>query len=432
MFFVYIDHMFGKKGFIVLIFTVSAIGLAIVQFQYLKIGLGLAQSQFSKKIVDTRDGIAKELSEYNSLTYTLGTMIRQDGSNLKISMDSLERVSQFYLNDYISYRLNLSGIDAQFSYRLYSREQSREYLSSDTVDWQSTDLRKYPIEMKGYLANLLDDDLVLELGFEDLNSYFLKQLNGLTIPSFVFLIAIIGTVLWVLHSFYGQTRLITTTNEFINNLTHELKTPVFSIGLATKILEGEVAKERQPMVNMIRQETDRLKNHIEKVLELASLESGKNITVFKEMDFRHHLESICHEFKILGEYGEVDFSFQMQKGSYHIKADIFHLKNAIGNLLENAVKYAERPVVRLSAEIHKKRLHIAISDNGQGIPKEDERRIFKKYHRGSQGGLHRRKGYGLGLPYAKRIVRLHRGRITLSSVPGKGSVFTIILPMLKK
>ena len=424
--------MFQKKKFFGFIFAVSAIGLAIVQYQYLKIGLGLAQSQFSKKIVDTRNGIAKELSVRNSLTYTLGKMITQDGSNLKISIDSLESASRFYLKDYIVYQLAQSGIDAQFSYRLYSRTLNREYLSSDSLDWQSRDIRKFPIVMEGYLAELLDDDLVLELGFEDLNSYFLKQLNGLTIPSFVFLIAIIGTVLWVLHSFYGQTRLITTTNEFINNLTHELKTPVFSIGLATKILEGEVAKERQPVVNMIRQETDRLKNHIEKVLELASLESGKNIMVFEEMDFRPHLERICHEFKMLGEYGEFDFSFQMQKGSYGLKADIFHLKNAIGNLLENAVKYSERPMVALRAETYKDLLHISISDNGQGIAKRDRKRIFRKYQRGSQGGLHRIKGYGLGLPYVKKIVRLHRGTLTLSSEPGKGSVFTIILPMLKK
>jgi two-component system phosphate regulon sensor histidine kinase PhoR len=382
--------------------------------------------QFSKKIDEARENINSELSELNSLSYTLGSTIKKDTSELKISLDSLQRLSQFYLNDYISYQLGVSGIDAPFTYALYARD-STQYLTSLKPHVKNDDILMYPVKIEGYLPNLLNKEVVLELGFEDINKYFMSQLNGLTIPGAIFLLAIIVVVIWVLRSFYWQSSLITTTNDFINNLTHELKTPVFSIGLASKILEEGISPEKKPVLELIRRETDRLRKHIDKVLELASLESGKKIMQFTELDFKPEIQRICEDFKTLSKYEKVDFDYELQGSAYPIRAEKFHLENAIGNLLENAKKYSDDPVIRLNAHIQKGKLLMAISDNGPGISQKDLKKIFRKYYRIKNGDVHKVKGYGLGLSYVHKIVSMHRGNIAVNSKLGEGTTFVISL-----
>ncbi|HET8737258.1 MAG TPA: HAMP domain-containing sensor histidine kinase [Pricia sp.] len=423
--------MLTRRKLFLVVFAISAIGLLIVQYQYLKIGLGLAGAQFSKKIDMARTNITKELSEYNSLTYSIGRTIDKDTSNLAIGLDSLRGMTQYFLDDYLRYQLGVSGIDAPFSYVLYARD-STTYLTSPAAHIKNDDIRLYPIKIEGYLARRLEKELVLELGFKDINTYFLYQLNGLTIPGLVFLLAIIAVVVWVLKSFYWQSTLITTTNEFINNLTHELKTPVFSIAIATKILEEGMNPEKKPILNVVKRETGRLKMHIEKVLELGSLESGKAILQFSEIDFRPELQRICEDFDILSEHEGIDFGYKLAEGTYPVLAETFHLENAISNLLDNARKYSESPKIRLDARTIGRQVHIAITDNGPGIAKNDLRRVFRKYYRVKNDAGHRVKGYGLGLTYVQRIIRMHGGKVEVESELGKGTTFTIILNLIKK
>ncbi|WP_072879147.1 sensor histidine kinase [Flagellimonas taeanensis] len=420
--------MLTKRNLYVFIFAVSVVGLFVVQYQYLRVGLGLAKVQFSEKIDGARTNIGEELSQFNSLTYTIGNTIKKDTSEVRISLDSLQKASQFYLNDYISYQLGVSGIDAPFTYSLFARD-STEYFSSAKQHLRGEGMLTYPIEIKGYLPNLLQKEVILELGFQDLNKYFLGQLRGLTIPSILFLIAIIVVVIWVLRSFYWQSSLITTTNDFINNLTHELKTPVFSIGLASKILEEEVTEDKKPVVELIRRETERLKGHIDKVLELSTLESGKKLMQFAEIDFRPVLLKLCEDFALLAKHEKVDFGYQLQQGPFTMRAEKFHLENVIGNLLENAKKYSDDPVVRLEAYKEKGNLVITVSDNGQGIAKQDKKKIFRKYYRVKNGDVHKVKGYGLGLSYVQKIIRMHRGKISVESELGEGTTFVLSLKL---
>ena len=422
--------MLTKRNLYVIIFVIAVIGLLVVQYQYLRVGLGLAKAQFSDKIDKARQNINSELSEVNSLTYTLGNAIRKDTSELRIGLDSLEKASQYYLNDYISYQLNVSGIDAPFTYTMYSRD-SITYLGSVKPHLQAEEHLTYPIQIQGYLPELLEKEIVLEIGFEDLNKYFLGQIRGLIIPGLLFLLMIVIVVIWVLRSFYLQRSINTTTNDFINNLTHELKTPVFSIGLATKILEKDVPENKKAVVEMIRTESDRLKKHIEKVLELAGMESGKKLLQFKEIDFKPDLERICKGFAMLAQHENIQFDYALAEGPYAIKAEQFHLENVVGNLLENARKYSDDPRIKLSAYTQKGRLYITITDNGQGIAEEDVNKIFRKYFRIKNADVHKVKGYGLGLYYVQKIIKMHRGKISVDSKLGEGTTFTISLKLTK-
>ncbi|MCG2459547.1 two-component sensor histidine kinase [Flavobacteriaceae bacterium F89] len=419
-----------KRRIYIIVFVVSVLGLAVIQYKYLSIGLNLAKVQFNQKIALTSQELKKELRNKDELTFLIGKAITNDDTYFKLSLDSVQDASKYFLNDFITEKLVNNGIDTDFSFRIFSKD-STYYLTAPVVFANDENLIKYPLELEGYLPELLHTRVILELQFKDINTYFLSQLNGLTIPSLIFLTAIIVVVIWVLRSFYWQRRLITTTNEFINNLTHELKTPVFSIGLATKMLEADAPIENKPILGIIRQETERLKKHIDKVLELGSMETRKKVFDLYELDFKPYLQKLCEEFLLMAPLEKLEFSYNLDSGKYPIKADVFHLENAINNLLDNAKKYSGNPIISLTGKTKKDLLHIEVSDNGHGISEKDQMRIFQKYYRVSNGDLHKVAGYGLGLSYVKKVVQGHKGKINLVSKVGQGTTISIIIPLIK-
>ncbi|MEH6406830.1 MAG: HAMP domain-containing sensor histidine kinase, partial [Leeuwenhoekiella sp.] len=405
-----------KRKLYIVIFCVAVLGLLIVQYQYLKIGLNLAKVQFNTKIALTSDDIKRDLSTKNQLTFLIEKAITRD-DYFKLSVDSVKDASSYYLDDFLKERLAANGIETDFSYRLFARDTT-DYLKSPNPFKNEDSVISYPIELRGFLSEILDKNLILELQFKDLNSYFLGQLNGLTIPTLLFMITIILIVIWVLKTFYWQRSIIMTTNDFINNLTHELKTPVFAIGLATKILEEDCDEQKKPVISLIRIQVDRLKTHIDSVLELASFESKKRVFELFRVDFYKPLKDLCDEFRALSQIEGIDFSYNLEDGKYIICAEVSHLSNAINNLLDNSKKYAEKPKITLDAFSTKKHLIITIKDNGIGLSKIEKRRIFKKYYRVSNGNLHKVHGHGLGLSYVKEIAKRHHAKINIESKLG--------------
>jgi len=419
----------NRRKLYIIILIVSVLGLFVVQYQYLNIGLNLAKVQFQKKIALAGQEIKEDLTNDNQLTFLVGHAITQDESYFNIRIDSIEDASRHFLNDFITHRLIVNGIDKDFSYRLYTKD-STDYLIAPLPYDKSEKIISYPIELQGYLPTLLNKSLILELQFKDINNYFLFQLNGLTIPTLIFIGAIIFVIVWVLKSFYWQRNIITTTNEFINNLTHELRTPVFSISLASNILNKKASKEQKPIIELIQQQTERMKIHIEKVLELGALESKKKLFELKKVNFTPHLERLCKDFKNLSALENIEFNYEIGNENFKILSEVFHLENAINNLLDNAKKYSENPVIDLIAFQKEKKLIIEIKDNGNGLSKKELEMIFQKYYRVNQGNTHKVKGYGLGLSYVKEIISLHKGKIILESRgTGLGTVAKITLPL---
>lgn len=406
----------------------SVLGLFVVQYQYLKIGLNLAKVQFDKKVSEASQDIKEDLRNENQLSFLIATAITEENYfNLRI--DSVQDASSYFLNDFLKQRLSENGIETEFSYRLYTRD-STDYLYSPTRFNEDDQLLKYPIEIEEYLPRVLKKPIFLELQFKDLNRHFLSQLNGLTIPSLLFLIAIILVVIWMLKAFYSQSNVITITNDFINNLTHELKTPVFSIGVATKILEEDVTEKQKPIVMIIRQQVERLKKHIDQVLDLATLESGKKILKLEETDLYPVLLQLCKDFEMLAGLEKVDFSYELETGPYPAKAEVPHLENAINNLLDNAKKYSEEPVIILRTKKEKKKLIIEVIDNGEGLTSKEKKKIFRKFYRVTNGNLHKVKGYGLGLSYVKEIIKMHSGTLQVESEINMGTMIRVQIPLL--
>ena len=416
----------NKRKLYIVVLVVSVVGLFAVQYQYLNIGLNLAKVQFQKKIGNAALEIKEDLSTENQLTFLIGRALTLDEAYFTLSMDSVQDASRHFLNDFITFRLTEQGIDKSFAYRLYAKGAD-DYLKSPQSFSDSTSLITYPIAIKGYLPELMESDMILELQFDDLNRYFLFQLNGLTIPSLLFMAGILFVIVWVLRSFYWQSRIITTTNDFINNLTHELKTPVFSIALASKILEEKVAKTHKSVVHLIQSETDRLKSHIEKVLALSTLESGKTPFDIKLIDLAPAMKDLNSRYSALAELEGFSYTGSIPEEPIMVKADQDHWIHALNNLWDNAKNYAPEGTITFSVLREGAHWVFAITDDGPGIAKEQQELIFEKYYRGAQDNTHRVKGYGLGLNYVREIVKAHNGGITVDSTLGQGTTISLSL-----
>jgi two-component system phosphate regulon sensor histidine kinase PhoR len=186
------------------------------------------------------------------------------------------------------------------------------------------------------------------------------------------------------------------------------------------------------LVKLIRTQVDKLKNQIEKVLELAGLEEKKNFIEKNFIDFKPLILSLSKDFERLASLENIEFSYEIKNNNYILNCDSHLLESAVSSLLENAKKYSKENI-KIILLVYKddKNLFISVKDNGIGISEENIKKIFDKYYRVSLGDVHNVKGYGLGLNYVKRIVKLHKGRIIVNSTLGKGSEFIIRLPLYK-
>jgi len=419
----------GKKHLYIVLFIIAILGLSFIQYQYFRIGLNLASVQFNQKMGLAVKDIKQGLYQRNELTYLVGTVIAENEANFLLSLDSVQDASNYFMDEFLKQKLLQNGVKADYSYSLYSQD-SIHFLSSEKAFSQKDKILSYPIVLDGYLPGLIDQRIILELQFINVNKYFLSQLNGLTIPSIIFLIIIIVVIIWVYRAFYLQNNLIMTTNEFINNLTHELKTPVFSIGVASKILEEKGHKDSKELVGIIRAQVEKLKTQIEKVLELGNIEEKKGFVKRVELDVKPILEHVVQGFTQQAQVNSFSFKSDITGDSFSILGDAYHLENAISSLIENAIKYSGDEIdISFLAFKKEGKLMISVVDKGIGISQEDIKKVFEKYYRVVDGDLHNVKGHGLGLHYVKRIVHLHKGKIKVESKTGLGSTFTIILPL---
>ncbi len=419
----------NKRNFFIGVFVISVFGLAFVQYRYLEIGLNLAKIQFNEKVEKAIADIKLGLSDQNQLTYLMASAMKRDTSFFRTNPDSIIGASRYFLNDYLLENLTKNGVEADFTYTLTTRD-STYYLNSSNNYTGDQSVVSYPVLLEGYLPKLFEQRFILDLKFKNLNSYFLAQLNGLTLPSLLFLIGIVIVVLWALRTYYWQKSVITTTDEFINNLTHELKTPVFAIHMASKMLEDKVPEKDKNFLDIIRQQAKRLGGHIDKVLELATLERKKTVLHLEPVNFYPPLRKVCEAFRTLSSLEKIDFRYDLEPSNYLILAEAFHLENVVNNLLDNAKKYGDNPHINLHSRTEEGWLIIVIQDTGKGISKEEQKKVFQKYYRAQNTSDHTVKGFGLGLHYVQTIVQKHAGTIQLESKLGVGTTVTLKIPLV--
>lgn len=227
-------------------------------------------------------------------------------------------------------------------------------------------------------------------------------------------------------------------NDFINNMTHELKTPISSISLAAQMLNDETVKKSSSMMShlggVINDEAKRLRFLVEKVLQMSMFERKKAIFKMKQLDLNEMVESVANTFTLRVEHTGGKIYTEIEAVNSTIYVDEMHFQNVIFNLMDNAVKYRkpDRPInIYIRTWNDDTSLYLSIRDTGVGIKKDNLKKVFEKFYRVHTGNVHDVKGFGLGLAYVKKIIDLHKGDITVESEYGKGTKFTIKLPIIK-
>lgn len=259
------------------------------------------------------------------------------------------------------------------------------------------------------------------------------------LPSFAFTFVLLIIFVYIIVLTFRQKKLTEMKNDFINNMTHEFKTPISSISLAAQMLKDDTVRKSPSMMThittVIMDETKRLRFQVEKVLQMSMFDRNNTSMRLQEVDANAVVESVVRTFKLKVESYGGHLEASTKADDALVMVDEMHFTNVIFNLLDNAVKYRdeERPL-ELKVEtsnLPDDKLQITISDNGIGIKKEDLKRIFEKFYRVSTGNLHDVKGFGLGLAYVEKIITALNGTIKVESEVNQGTKFIITLPLIK-
>ncbi len=273
----------------------------------------------------------------------------------------------------------------------------------------------------------------LKLYFPTKRQFILAEMGPMFITS-VILILVVFVLFWrTVRSLIKEKKMSEYTADFLNNMTHEFKTPLTNIALAGKMIikdpniqDGDKIKHYS---EIILEENEKLKLQVEQMLSMTAFEKGEIPLRKTELDFHELIHEAVKSIGIQIEHKQGNISFDLMAENVVVMGDKTHLVHALSNLLDNAIKYArEKPEISVQTSNVGENLMIVVRDNGVGIEKEYQKKVFDKFFRVPTGDIHDVKGFGLGLPYTKKVVELHGGTIELQSEKGKGSTFKIILP----
>ena len=345
-----------------------------------------------------------------------------------------ERINFRMLDNDIREQLANNGINIPYHFTVSTTDGREVYRCPDFEDkgkeytYQQVLFRNDPQSKMGLLL----------VHFPEMSSYIFSSVRFM-IPSIIFTIVLLITFLFTIVVIFRQKRYTEIKNDFINNMTHELKTPIASISLAAQMMNDDSITKSEQMTKhlsgVITDESKRLGFLVEKVLQMSMFDKKSIVFKKKELDLNEMVENIAQSFNLRVEHTGGKIYTQIEAVESAIFVDEVHFQNAITNLMDNAVKYRKQdePLdIYINTWNDNEKLHLSIRDTGQGIKKENVKKIFDKFYRVHTGNKHDVKGFGLGLAYVKKVVDLHQGDIKCESEYGKGTKFTISLPILKE
>jgi two-component system, OmpR family, phosphate regulon sensor histidine kinase PhoR len=327
--------------------------------------------------------------------------------------------------------LKSHGIKTEFDFAIFNP-------AYNAVVAEKTGKNTQELLQSQYAFNLFPNDIFLNpeyllLYFPEQKSYIVSQINTMLATSSLFILVIISSFAFTILTVIRQKKLSVMKNDFINNMTHELKTPISTISLACQALkDNEINKSEdlyQSYIRMIDEENQRLGLMTEKVLQTAIIEKGRLRLNRTGLDVHDLISEAIRKISLQVEAKHGQISSKLAAEYSFIEADKVHLTNVFVNLLDNANKYSPNsPRIVVSTENTSRGILAHIEDNGIGISRANQKKIFENLYRVSTGNIHDVKGFGLGLSYVKAIVEKHGGYVALESEPKKGSRFSVFIP----
>lgn len=343
-----------------------------------------------------------------------------------------ERISATELDSMIYMELSNRGLKVSYKFGVFDSDGNTAFESMCPVHGM------FEPQLDAFQAQLFPNDVLkspyyLNIYFPNQKTYLLRTMWLLLVASGVFILLIIFVFSRTVLTVIRQKRLSLIKNDFINNMTHELKTPISTISLACEALQDQSVEKSPQMeatfIGMIKAENKRLGVLVENALRTAVLDRGQLVLKKDVLDLNQICSEAAGNIKLLADQNQSVIKLELHKGQIHANVDKVHFTNVIYNLLDNAIKYSGvNAVIIIKTAIKNGHAIIKVADNGPGMKKENQKKIFDKLYRIPTGNVHNVKGYGLGLSYVKAIVEKHLGVITVSSQINKGTTFTIKLP----
>lgn len=344
-----------------------------------------------------------------------------------------ERADSATVKSYLKTELENNGIVIPFEYAIIDRNGNIVYKSSS----YNENTNKKTIFTQSLFSNDPDSRRhYINVYFPDKNKYIFSSIKFM-IPAFAFTLILLIIFLWTIILAFRQKKLSEMKNDFINNMTHEFKTPISTISLAAQMLNDDSVRKSPTMMQhistVINDETKRLRFQVEKVLQMSMFDRQKATLKLQEVDANNVIANIVNTFKLKVEKYGGRINATLDAEDPIVNVDEMHFTNVIFNLLDNAVKY-RRDDCPLDLNVATRnlpnnRIEITIQDNGIGMKKDDLKKIFEKFYRVSTGNRHDVKGFGLGLAYVHKMITELKGDIRAESEINKGSKFIITLPI---
>ena len=413
--------------FIVVLATISILGISITQIYWVKRAFGLKEAEFDRQVNTALFNVASQIFSLNNTPSPANNPVKQVSTNYYVVMvnsDIDANLLEFLLRSEFEKR----NIQADFEYGIYDCTHEKMVYGNYVKLSDKASKR----EQNPNLPKWVNAGYYFGVQFPNREAQILNQMGIWSFSSAVLLIVIVffGYTLFVILK---QKRLSEIQKDFINNMTHEFKTPISTIAVSTEVLKDtNIVQQPERLLQyatVIENENKRLKQHVERVLQMAKLDK-EDVGLKKETVNLHEIiQEVVQSIDLALQERQGSIQLNLNAPSSNLPADRHHLTNVIFNLLDNALKYCtSKPSITIQTELNAGTLSLTVEDNGIGISDENKRRIFQKFYRVPTGNVHDVKGFGLGLHYVKQIVEAHRGRITVASEPGKGCAFTILLP----
>lgn len=420
-----------KNSAIRLIFVLailSAIGIILGQVYWVKRAYELEDKEFDYKVNSSLKNVALKVWELKKTQAPLYDVVDQVSSDYFIVQIN-HQVSSELLEHLLREQFELHNLMTDFVFGQYD-------CAKDTV------VSRHYVHMSGSIVNiessinfpeLSRENYYFSVFFPHRKKYVSSELQ-IWVYSSIFLLGLLVFMGYIVFTIMKQKRLREVQKDFVNNMTHEFKTPLATIQIAAEVLKKpNIAQNPQRLLNyatIIDKEASLLALQVERVLQMAHAEKGEIQLRKERTNVVNLVNEVIENMKSLLDKHSAQIKRNLPNKEIFLIIDSLHIKNALSNLIENAVKYSgDNAVIEIKVTEKDKKVRIDVTDNGPGIEPEYQKMIFNKFYRVPTGDIHDVKGFGLGLNYVQIICKAHKGDVSCHSKKGKGSTFSMILPI---